>query len=358
MSSSFVRKLITDFFPPPKFLEMPSVGIDISDEVIRFAELKRKGRAFELGVFGKEKIPPGIIEQGYIKDKDGLSKILEGIRKKYGFYFIKASLPDEKAYLFKTQIPAMEVSDIRSALQYKIEENVPIALADAVYDYVLIKNKNEDASHLNVGVTVMHTKVVSSYLDVFHKAGLMPLKFRTEAQAIARAVIPAKDASTYIIASVRETKTVLAIVSNNVVQFTSTVPLGGASIASSLKKQFNSDDKEVESIRNGTVVKDSNEIMMALVNSVSILRDEIKKIFLYWDGHNEPNDHAKISQIILSGSDTLLGLDKYLAQSFNVPVTIGNAWINILSLHETIPSITHHESLDYVPVLGLAFPHD
>ncbi len=355
---SFFRKLVTNFFPPPRFLEMPAVGIDVSDEVIRFAELKRKGSAFELGIYGQEKMPQGIIEEGYIKDIDGFAKVLEALRKKYGFYFVKVSLPDEKAYLFTTQVPVMDESEVRGALQFKIEENVPISLPDAVYDFALINSNAKESSLMDVGVTVIHQKVVTSYMSAFHKAGLVPLKFRTEAQAIAHAVIPLNDNSTYVVVSLRETKTVMSIVSRNVVQFTSNIPIGGKSIAESIKKQLSVDDAEVEKIRQGTVVRNNEEVFMSIVNVASVIRNEIKKFFIYWESHIESVESLKIQHILLSGSDTLLGLDRYLAESFEVPVVIADAWKNILSIHEAIPPITHHESLDYIPALGLALPHD
>ena len=40
-------------FPTPNFLKMPSVGIDISDEYIRFVEIVDDGCNKILGKFGK-----------------------------------------------------------------------------------------------------------------------------------------------------------------------------------------------------------------------------------------------------------------------------------------------------------------
>lgn len=196
MSSSSFKKLFSAVFPPPRFLEMPSVGFDISDEVIRFAELKRSGSHYDIGIFGAEPLPKDIIEEGYIKDKEGFAKVLGSLRKKHNLTFIKASLPDEKAYLFKTQIPVMDEMDIRGAIQYKIEENVPLSLKDAVFDYRIISRsqKADDGSlHMDVGVTVMHAKVVTNYINAFHAAGLIPLELRTEAQAIAHTIIAGRD---------------------------------------------------------------------------------------------------------------------------------------------------------------------
>jgi type IV pilus assembly protein PilM len=355
MSSSFGRKIFTDHFPPPKFLEMPTIGLDISDEVVRFAELKRVKQHFELGMYGEKKIPTDVIEEGYIKDKAALVKLLQSIQQEHNLRYVVASLPEDKSYLFKTQIPYMPEKDIRGALQFKIEENVPVALADAVFDYTLMKVPQPGDTTIDVTVTVLHIKVVLSYLEVLHEAGLMPLQFMTESQAIARVVIPSGDTDTYILAAIRETKTILLIVSDGTIHYTSTVAMGGNDIALSLKKEFGASDEEVQNIRNGKMIKDKNEMLMSLVNTSSVLRDEIQKLILYWEGKGTG---SSIQHIVLSGSDTLLGLDAYLARSFTIPVTVADAWKNIASLNNYLPQLTHRESLDYIPVLGLGLPHD
>ncbi len=119
MSSSLFRKIFTNLFPPPRFLQMPSVGFDISDKFIRIADIKRAGKGIEFGLFVEEPIPDGVIEEGFIKDKDEFKKVLTAIRKKHGLYFVQVSMPDEKAYLFRTQIPVMDEADIRGVLQFK-----------------------------------------------------------------------------------------------------------------------------------------------------------------------------------------------------------------------------------------------
>jgi type IV pilus assembly protein PilM len=355
MSSSLLRKIFTDYFPPPKFLEMPTVGIDISDEMIRFVELKRHKEYYKLGRYGQKKIPKDVVEEGYIKDKESLAKILNEIRVEQGIEFVIGSLPEEKSYIFKTHIPQMPDADMYGALQYKIEENVPIAVRDAIFDYKVMKESVGKNGELEVGVIAIHTKVVRRYLEVFHQSGLTPVGFQTESQAIAHIVIPRDDMGTYIIASLRESKTVLIIISHRVIYYTSTVNIGGQAIATSIKKQFSIGNSDVEKIREGREVKEKNDMMMSIVNASSVLRDEVQKLFLYWETHGEKE---AISHIILSGSDALLGLDTYLARSCDVPVKIAEPWQNIIPVDEMIPQLTRRESLDYVPALGLALPHD
>ena len=182
--------LFHDLFPPPRFLEMPSVGLDISDDAIRFVEIKRKGSCFELGMHGEAPLPKEVVEQGYISNMPKFIEVLSSLQKKYNLHFVKASLPEQKSYLFKIEIPMMEEIDIRGALQFKIEENVPVSLADAIYDYRIIKHPEPGDKTLHLSVTVVHKKVVSSYLEALKSAKLVPVELQIESQAIAHVAVP------------------------------------------------------------------------------------------------------------------------------------------------------------------------
>lgn len=346
-----------DLFPPPRFLEMPSVGVDMSDRNIRFVELKRNGALFKLGIFGEERIPNDVLEEGYIKDKPKLTEALSNIQKRHKLHFIKASLPEEKSYLFRTEVPLMDEADIRGALQFKIEENVPVSLADAVYDYRIIKKPEAGDKTIRVSVTVIHMKVVEHYLEVFRAANLVPIEFQVESQAIANAAVPFGAEGTYILIAMRGARTILSIVSEGAVQFTSTLHIGGDSIAASISKNLNVDQSQAEKIRQGKEVRESNEMFMSLVSAATALRDEVQKLIAYWDGHSyEHGQKAGIDKIVISGSDALLGLDDYLSRSLDLKIRVANPWINILEIKNDIPPLTLREALDYMPALGLALP--
>jgi len=88
-----MSKLFSKFFPTPKFLKMPAVGLDISDQSIRFAELVPHGSGYALGRFGEKDIPRGVMDSGKIKDTEGLKKILSSIHNEYKIDFVNVSLP-------------------------------------------------------------------------------------------------------------------------------------------------------------------------------------------------------------------------------------------------------------------------
>jgi Tfp pilus assembly PilM family ATPase len=102
---------------------------------------------------------------------------------------------------------------------------------------------------------------------------------------------------------------------------------------------------------------ENKEIFPVLLNSVSVLRDEIAKNFMYWNTHQdeEGHEHPPIKKIILCGGDSnLIGLSEYLSISMKIKVEMGDVWTNIVNKEKYIPEIGFNKSLTFAAALGLA----
>ena len=88
------RSLFNVLFPTPKFLAIPSFGLDISDESIKFVELIPINHGIRLGRYGERKIPLGAMESGKIKDLGQIEKILTSLRKEEKVKSVRVSLPE------------------------------------------------------------------------------------------------------------------------------------------------------------------------------------------------------------------------------------------------------------------------
>ncbi|HAS84704.1 MAG TPA: hypothetical protein DCS23_01340 [Candidatus Yonathbacteria bacterium] len=351
------RSRFYQFSPPPLFLQMPAVGLDISDAAMRFVELIEKRKGFIIGRFGERQIPRGIIESGEVKNPAELRKIFSELKKAHNLEFVSVSLPEEKAYLFDLKLPVMKYNNIRGAIELALEEHVPIRADEAIFDYDIIK---EDDQAIYVTVAVVTSLLVDGYLEAFSGSGITPVAFEVEAHSIARSVIPSSNKNTFMTVDFGKTRTGIAIVSNGVVQFTSTIPVGGGSITDVVAKKLKISYEEAEKIKHekGISLGDKNEdLSLALMTTVSILRDEINKHQTYWQGHNYDNGgkHPTIEKIYLCGGDSnLAGFVTYLASGLSSPVELANAMINVNTLDEYIPEISFNDSLRYATALGLA----
>lgn len=339
---------------------MPAVGMDLSDHSARFVEFARTREGLRLKHFGQRNIPDGILSYGEIKDKAKLSSILKTLRAEEGISYVRSSLPEEKAYIFKTDVPVLSAEETRDNIAFQLEENVPLKAADAIFDYVFLPPTDSSTfSSREAVVSVFPKKIVEDYLALFKDTGLVPLSFEMEANAVARALIPKGDMGCYMIVDFGQQRTGLSIVDRGVVQFTSTVEVGGNILTAAIQKQFSISFEEAEQIkREESFVGHGahREFFSSLMNSISALSDEMNKHYVYWHTHPDKKGRKsnQIKKIILTGGDANLGgLAEHLSLIMKTNVELANVWVNIFSLDEYIPDISFSESLSYATAVGL-----
>ena len=356
------RSLFNILFPTPKFLAVPSFGLDISDESIKFVELIPVGSTLKLGRYGESKIPLGVIESGKIKDVKKMEEILSALRKKEKIKNVRVSLPEEQVYLFEFRLEKSGLDNIRESIELSLEEHIPISAEDAVFDYEILK---EDEYGFDIQVSAIPKNIIQDYLSIFKNSGISVRSFELEAQAISRAVIKKNDLDTYMIVDFGEKRTGIFIVSGGIVMFTSTLDVGGLLLTNMIQKSFKISFEEAEKMKRKYGLErnsENKELFSVILNSVSILRDEIMKHFIYWHTHKEgEKDRPLIKKIILCGGDSnLVGFSDYLSVSTKNTIEIANVWINI-NTERYIPEIKFEQSLTYAAAMGLAlgdFEHD
>jgi type IV pilus assembly protein PilM len=347
-------------FPPPSFLKMQAIGLDISDESIHFIQLLDSKNGTIIGKFGEKKISKGIIESGEIKKKEELVKILKSLKSNFGSVFVNASLPEQHAYLLKVHIPKIKKREIRSNLELHLEDNVPISASEAVFDYDIICEKKGKESHIELELSVLPKAIVENYLEVFKEAGLMAVSFEIEAQAIARAVVEDGDKSTVMVVDFGKTRTGISIISEGKTRFTSTVDIGGSALTSAIEKTLKLNSEEAEKIKKekGIIKREENEeLFLTMMSIIGILKEETNKHYIYWHTHKDQygSKRPKIEKIILCGGDSNLpGLADYLSSGLRVPVELANVMINVNSFDNYIPEFNFVDSLRYSTAIGLA----
>lgn len=348
-----MKKLYNHYFPTPSYLAMDSCAIDISDQSIKYGELLATSSGLRLGKYGKEIIPAGIIVSGKIENENELVKILKKIKERENLHFIRVSLPEEQMYLFTLSISKSNSENLRDMIMLQIEEYIPLKAPDSVFDYDVISDDNQN---ILVEVVAIANTTIESYLSVFDRAGLIPLSFEIEAQAIARAVIPAGDDSPVMVVDFGDSRTGVSISKNGRVFLTTTLSFGGVDLTKMIAKNFSLSFEEAEKMKHEyglTEVSKAEDIFPAILNGISVLRDELNKQNAYWETHN--TNHEQINHIILCGGDAnLAGLSDYLELSMKIKVENANVWVNILKKEDTIPEMSFEESLSYATVLGLA----
>ncbi len=286
-----------------------------------------------------------------------MEEILLALKKEEGVKSVRVSLPEEQVYLYKLRLEKLGLEHIRESIELTLEEHIPIKALDAIFDYEII---GQDAESLELQVAAIPKNVIESYLSIFQNAEIRVQSFELEAQAIARAVVKDGDMETYMIVDFGEKRTGIFIVSRGVVMFTSTLDVGGVMLTDMIAKNFKISFAEAEKMKRKYGLErntPNKELFSVLLNSVSILRDDIVKHFLYWHTHKdeEGKNNPAIKKIILCGGDSnLIGLSEYFSVSMKNTVEMANVWVNIADTANYIPDIGFKQALSFSAALGLA----
>lgn len=314
---------IFDIFPPPKFLNPSFAGISISDTFLRCIKFGKKDGKLFIERYAERAIAPGLITSGQINNKTEIVEILKTLKKDLDLDYVKISLPEEKAYLFTAKIPMVKQNEVRSAIESKIEENVPVSPSELAFDYKLIDHRKED--HLDVVVSVLPTNIIDSYVNLSESAGLSLLSLEIESQATARSLISSNSSGVVLIVNFDIGKVGLYVVRDAVVHFTSTIPL-----------------------------KDKAS------SSFDFLSQEIKKLYVYWHTlkENLNKEDRKIEEIIICGEDFGENAVQYFTTQNQTKSSLGNVWTNALDINNTVPPISLKDSLRFAVSAGLALPQD
>lgn len=308
-------------FPPPAFLTMPHAGLDVSDDGIRCVRYEGTLRSRRVGLAASTDFPPGLVDGGDIKDVQEFTSRIKAFALEHRLNRVKISIPEEKAYLFQTEVFGTDKQSILQNIEFKLEENVPLSAADALFYYERIPLPSGGVSHASV--SVVPKSYIEGYIGTLKGADMLPVAFEFAPKAIARAVVPADSRDSKIIVHAMRGKLGIYVVSGGVVCFTSTVEAGGPPGES------------------------------PTAEALALLSREITRVSSYW-ASRDPD--YPVTEAVLVGQGAA-GFDDAYRRSGSekpLPVRLGDVWQGSVDIERFIPPVSRVDSLEYVVAAGLA----
>ncbi|NTV44830.1 MAG: type IV pilus assembly protein PilM [Candidatus Yonathbacteria bacterium] len=339
---------------------MSAVGLDITDQRVRFLELEEGAGGYVVKRYGEAAIPPGVIIGGTIKRSLEFAAILQGLKRKHGFEFVRVSLPEERAYIVHMDIPRVEEAGVHDAIAFQLEEYVPLKPDQAIFDYAVLGDDGK-SEKMRLLVAVMPEEDVSGYTTVLSEVGMKPVMLEIEGQAVAHALVEKGDSRLHMIVDIGRMRTGVSVVKDDIVRFTSTVDMGSDMLTQSIVQTMNVSEEEAFRLKNEhTLGEHADELGKSIESFLKRLSGEVEKMYEYWHTyHSDKPSEGPIEEIILSGGGANLpGLTQYLSSELRIPVSLGNPWRNVNSYDRYIPTISAKEALGYATVIGLALPHE
>lgn len=348
--------MLTRLFPTPTFLSLPAVGIDFSDNTMRFIALKETTNGLIPAQFGEMPIPEGCMKGGRIADEKLFGTFLSEVRKKYRLKYVRVAIPESQTYSFTATLDSLAAKDIRSAIELVLEDNIPLRATETVFDYHVVSH-SEDV--LRVQVVAIADVSVQSFCDTFLSAGLVPVSFELDSQAIARAVVPTEEEGACMIVDFGANRTGITIATKGIAVFTSTLEFGGNMLVEKLQKDLALSLEDARQMKWEYGLSKNAEhkaVFESLISGVITLKEEIARRSVYWQEKKEElGGFPAISTVYLCGGHgNMKGLADYLSVELKLRVVPANPWVNCLSFDRVIPDISSDLAMSYVTTIGLA----
>lgn len=356
MKANLLKKLLY----VPNYLSLQVAGVEICNKSVKYIEFFNKKGLFSIKNFGEISLLPGIVKEGNILKKDDLVKALTEVKNNIVSDFVRVSVAEEESYIFDVILPKEAKTNIREALEFKIEENVPLKLEEASFEYEIVEEK-KDSKEMIVNVSVIPKKLINEYTELLNQVGMHPISFEVESKMVADSVIARDDRKNSILVNIKDDSTILIGVIDGFVRVSSSISIGESVIRENLLKTGLFSDKmvidkffETDFSFETSYTKD---LYSSLINIFSILKDEVEKFDEYVINkfsEIKSSPTKNVDKIILCGrGSTLPGLAKHINQNISTEVVLANVWSGVFDVKENTSNVKFHDSLSFVTPIGL-----
>jgi type IV pilus assembly protein PilM len=349
-------RFVTLQFAPPKYLSLPTAGIDVSSSGVKVVTITEHPHGLELGFFKDIKLPIGSSNATEASNRADVARILAEISEKYHIHRANIALPEARGYLFEAVADGATPEEWRTAIEQHLDEYVPLPPAEVAFDAVPLGREGNKTHLVGVGCAV---RVIDDTCALFESTGIQVRAVESETFALPRAILPHGDTETVLIIDIGRSSTKLLVVSSRLPRFATTLDIGGHALTLAVQKYFGVTEEEAKRVKadRGLVPGPENtEYVSAMLSTVSAIREEVVRRIDYWDSRkSEVANYQPITRAILVGGNaTVRGLPEYLETYLKIPVELGDVFTNFTPRTDWLPPVDYMESLAFGTAIGLA----
>jgi type IV pilus assembly protein PilM len=305
------------------------VGLDIGSRSIKAAEIIENKKGYSLSRFGMTDIPPGLIEDGAIKDPERVAETIRNLFKSYGIknHSVAMSIGGYSVIVKKISVQNSSEEQLQETIHFEAEQYIPFDIHDVNLDFQILGENENNPNQMNVLLVAAKKEMVNDYISLAEMAGLDPRIIDVDAFALQNAFeINCETPSTENIAliDIGASKTSLNILKGGTSVFMRDVSLGCSQINQKIMASVECSAEEAEAIKFGEISdkmppEDLSDIISAVVADWCT---EIRRALDFFYS-TYPDD--QIRKIVLSGGGgNIQELRQLLAVETSAEVTTIN----------------------------------
>lgn len=334
---------------------LPKIGVDIGSASVKLVELLATGKdKWRLLGAATAAVPAGgMIDSP--SNQAAVSATMIKMMKESGVRSRKTvvALPEEQISSHIVEMPLLSDTELGKALQWQVEQYIPIPLEQAIWSYQVIRRDTAGNGGMEVLLVATSKNLVSTYQKVLEEAGLEVVAVETELMATARAVVPAGSPLTVVV-DIGARSTDVGVVSANQLVFARTVPTAGEAFTRAIETTLGLDTGQAEQYKNAygfSAQSVGGKLVEAMKPVLAIIATEVKKTI---DFYVSKHPQEMVKEVTLSGGVAAMpDVVSMVSLMLGIEVGVGNPFARV-AMDETQKKAMSGNGPFYAVAAGLA----
>jgi type IV pilus assembly protein PilM len=341
------------------------VGVDVGSTAVRAAEVSTNGHGPTLTRVGQVPLEAGAVENGELRDPAAVAAALKELWRvaRFSTRNVVLGVANHRVVVREVVLPWLADRELRVALPFQVQEFVPIPVEDAVLDYQVIEDfEQEGRRMLRLLLVVAQKEMVKQLVETAESARLVPVGMDLVPFAVMRSVgtgaLFAEQAQDEAVIDVGGEVTSVCIHSNGLPRFVRILSTGGTDVTNAIVTAASVTREQARAVQAGRTpdlpVATLETARHAMSSRAAGLVDEIRSSLDFYESQSRG---STIGRVLVSGGGSLLdGFVESLNERVVPEVTRGHPYSRV----SVPPSMQSPEMSQVEPLLavaiGLAIP--
>lgn len=314
-----------------------AVGLDIGTSGVRATQVSFSKGAVTLEGFGQVPLPPGAVNDGEIVDPLTVSSAISQLWKlaKFRGKKVAVGVANQKVVVRPIDLPFMEQEELRGAIQFQVQEYIPMPVDDAILDFQVLEEfvTENNERMMRVLLVAAQRDMIGAFVEAVTRAGLDPVAIDHIPFALIRSLGEARGGlgptAGEAIIEVGAGVTNIVVHEGGIPRFARTLLVGGSNVTEALAAGLGVSFEDAESIKQRMGLGATPSESMASTEAAPRILEEraaelVEEIRGSLDYYTAQSDAIRVSRVVLSGGGSkLANLPVRLANALRMPVEQG-----------------------------------
>ena len=318
-------------------------------------ELKGSGKK-TLDKYASAPIDKRIILSDAPADKQLLMQAVKNLIKASGITEknVVVGIPAGKTFITVVDLPKLDGKDMKKSVGYQADQFIPMSSEEAKIDWSILGDSPLSPDKSEVMIASVANEYAESRLDLLESIGLNVIAMEPDQFALVRSLVPQDYQGAALVLDMGELATNLVAVYKGVPRLVRSIPAGGEALVKVAAQNLTIEMQQaMQFVYKFGLMKDKLEgqVLRSIQGVIDNLMEEVDKTIKFFGARYQG---VKIAKVIVTGELAVLPeFPLYLVNHVQIPVEIGNAWVNVnypSSMTNDLATVSHQYSV----AVGLA----